>query len=518
MAGFNISELKFLHIDDFGSYRSMLKSILSSIGIVHMDDAKDAIDAMEKIKRQNYDVILCDYNLGDGQNGQQFLEEAMSRQLLPYGTIFIMITAENTADMVMAAVEYRPDAYLSKPFPKEILINRLEKLITKKEAFKAIYTAYNKKDYEQAINLCDQSMEKNPKLTVDIGKLKAEIAIKSKEFDLAESIYDKALSIRPFDWAQFGKGKVCFKKGDDLQAQKILENLIKQNKNYIEAYDILSLIYKNNKDMEKAQEILQTATKISPRAISRQQHLSQIAVENGDFKVAEKSLRSSIGLGKHSYLGKIEDHTDLTKLYIESGNTSKAVKVLNNAKKQYKKDSQSIFHTDVVDGMIQFKQGHEEKSREIFEKVIHSMPDDIHNLPKSLQDDIIANGELLNETEMVESLKEDIQNPGALSTDDRADKKNKYKYLLINGKGMREYKKQRIAAASKLFEQAAENLPDNISVNMNAAQTFIMFIKESTNSNPDIKQKIRHYLDISKQLDSHNEKYKKLEELYTGLK
>ncbi len=66
------------------------------MGASHLDDAKDAINAMAKIKSQHYDVILCDYNLGEGQNGQQFLEEAKSRNLLHYGTIFIMITAENT--------------------------------------------------------------------------------------------------------------------------------------------------------------------------------------------------------------------------------------------------------------------------------------------------------------------------------------------------------------------------------------------------------------------------------------
>ncbi|MFK5892507.1 MAG: response regulator [Pseudomonadota bacterium] len=517
MANFNISKFKFLHIDDFGNYRSMLKSILRSIGVIHMDDAKDAVDAMEKIKHQHYDVILCDYNLGDGQNGQQFLEEAMSRQLLPYGTIFIMITAENTMDMVMAAVEYRPDAYLSKPFPKEILIKRLEKLMAKKATFKPIYTAYNKQDYNTALNLCDQSMKEAPKLAIDLGKLKAEIALKAKDFDLAESIYNKALAIRPFDWAQYGKGKTLFEKGEHEQAQKILEVLIKENKNYIEAYDILAQIYKKNKDITKTQEVLQAATNISPRAISRQQHLSKIALENGDFTVAEKSLRSSINLGKHSYLGKMDDHTELTKLYLDNGKTNQAAKVINNAKKQYRKDSESLFHAQVMDSVIQFKLGNEEKSREIFENLILNMPDEIHSLPDSIQQDLISNGELLNENEMVQSLKDDIIQPNSTSSIDTEDQKNKYKYLLLNGKGMRLYNSNKISSSMPLFEEAAQQLPENISINMNAAQAIIMILKKSPNRHPEIKQKARLFLDISKKLDSSNDKYQKLEALYSGL-
>jgi len=518
MSSFNIEKLKFLHVDDFGNYRSMLKAILSSIGAQHMDDAKDAIDAMDKIQKHKYDVILCDYNLGEGQNGQQLLEEAMSRQLLPYGTIFIMITAENTVDMVMAAVEYRPDAYLSKPFPKEVLINRLEKLMEKKQAFKPVYTAYNRKNYSKAIELCDKTMKTHPKLALDLGKLKAEIAIKAKDFDLAESIYDKALDIRPFDWAQYGKGKTLFEKGQYDDAQDVLEDLVSENKNYIEAYDILTEIYKQSGDTDRVQSILQTATTLSPRAISRQQQLGHIAAENGDFKTAEKSLNSSIRLGKHSYLGKMDDHTTLTKLYIDNGQTSKAVKVLNNAKKEYKKDEQGLFHAEVMDSIVQFKQGNEGKAREIFENIIHTMHDEIHSLPESLQKDLISNAEILNENEMVESFKADIENPQASLSADKQKKKKMYKYLLINGKGMRLYKEKKIPAAAKLFDEAAENLPENISVNMNAAQAYIMVIKDSSSSNPPIKKKIRNYLDISKKLDSDNEKYQKLEVLYSGLK
>ncbi len=514
MPTFDIQKFKFLHIDDFGNYRSMLKAILASIGVSHVDDAKDAISAMEKIKANHYDVILCDYNLGDGQNGQQLLEEAMHRNLLPYGTIFIMVTAENTSDMVMAAVEFRPDAYLSKPFPKEILITRLEKLMLKKEAFKDIYKKYNNNNYEGALKLCDTSMSKHPRFAIDIGKLKAEIALKAKNYELAESIYNKALAIRPFDWAQYGKGKSLFEKGDYTSAKKILEKLIKNNKNYIEAYDILSKIFEQNNNTKKAQEILQTATHVSPRAISRQQNLAKIAVTNGDYPVAEKSLRSSISLGKHSYLGQINDHTSLTKLYLDNGENAKASKTINSAKKQFRKDRQSLFHAEVLDSMVQFELGNEEKSREMFENVILNMPKGIQELPESIQNDLLANGELLNEHEMVQSLKDDINNPDISHSDDI---KNRYKSLLLNGKGMRVYN-QKIADSVVLFEEAANSLPENISVNMNAAQAIIMMLKKMPSQHPELKEKARHYLDVSKNLDVTNKKYQQLETLYSGLK
>jgi len=142
MPRLDLAKLRFLLIDDFANYRSMLRSILASCGAVEIDDAKDAKEALNKVSYNKYDIILCDYNLGDGQNGQQLLEEIMHRHLIPYGTIYIMITAENTQSMVMAAVEYRPDGYLSKPFPKELLVKRLETLVENKSIMKDIYKAF----------------------------------------------------------------------------------------------------------------------------------------------------------------------------------------------------------------------------------------------------------------------------------------------------------------------------------------------------------------------------------------
>jgi DNA-binding response OmpR family regulator len=85
---------------------------------------------------QRYDIILCDYNLGQGKDGQQVLEEARFREFMSPSTIFVMITAENTMDMFMGVLEYSPDDYLIKPFTKEALGKKLRDLIRKKENLK----------------------------------------------------------------------------------------------------------------------------------------------------------------------------------------------------------------------------------------------------------------------------------------------------------------------------------------------------------------------------------------------
>ena len=236
----DLSKVKFLIIDDFANYRSMLHSILVSCGAQHIEDASNAADTLKMVTYNKFDVILCDYNLGDGQNGQQLLEEIMHRHLMPYGTIYIMITAENTQNMVMAAVEYRPDGYLNKPFPKELLLKRLDMLVQKKAIMKDIYRTYNKKDYQKALELADEKMAQHKKQALEIGKLKGEIALAANKLDIALEVYNKALSIRDFQWAMVGKARALLQNRNYAEAQTILEGVIKENKNYIEAYDLLA--------------------------------------------------------------------------------------------------------------------------------------------------------------------------------------------------------------------------------------------------------------------------------------
>jgi hypothetical protein len=40
------------------------------------------------------DVVLCDYNLGDGKNGQQVLEETRVRNLMLPSSVWLMVSAE----------------------------------------------------------------------------------------------------------------------------------------------------------------------------------------------------------------------------------------------------------------------------------------------------------------------------------------------------------------------------------------------------------------------------------------
>ncbi|MGE3774539.1 MAG: response regulator, partial [Gammaproteobacteria bacterium] len=90
----NIKDYRFLIIDDLREMRMTVRGMLDSLQVKVMHEAKSGDEALEILSKNPVDVVLCDYNLGEGRDGQQTLEEARGRNLLLPTAAWIMITAE----------------------------------------------------------------------------------------------------------------------------------------------------------------------------------------------------------------------------------------------------------------------------------------------------------------------------------------------------------------------------------------------------------------------------------------
>ncbi|MEY8263499.1 MAG: response regulator, partial [Bermanella sp.] len=67
---------RILAIDDLVESRSAMKKMLTILGAETVDVAMDGDEASDYILNNDYDLIISDYNLGRGRDGQQILEEA----------------------------------------------------------------------------------------------------------------------------------------------------------------------------------------------------------------------------------------------------------------------------------------------------------------------------------------------------------------------------------------------------------------------------------------------------------
>ncbi|RRQ21796.1 response regulator [Thiohalobacter thiocyanaticus] len=193
MALWNLKGRTILVVDDFPEMRSMLRSMLAMYGADTIEQARNGEEAIERMQARRFEIVLCDYNLGEGKDGQQVLEEAKHRDLLPYDTTFVMVTAENTSEMVMGALEYQPDAYLSKPVTKTVLQARLKKLLDKKVLLTPVARALAQQDYNRVIRLCDELIDQGSKFRYELLKLKTDMLLNIGEFDQAETLVGEIL-------------------------------------------------------------------------------------------------------------------------------------------------------------------------------------------------------------------------------------------------------------------------------------------------------------------------------------
>ncbi len=123
------------------------------MGVSSIDTAGNGSDALRLCKANAYDLILCDHNLGKGKTGQQVLEDLRYHRILDPLAVFILISAESSRSIVMAAYDYEPDEYLTKPITTRSLQRRLDRLMARRDKLGPIYKAIDAGDTDTAIAL-----------------------------------------------------------------------------------------------------------------------------------------------------------------------------------------------------------------------------------------------------------------------------------------------------------------------------------------------------------------------------
>ncbi|MDX8400310.1 MAG: response regulator, partial [Gallionellaceae bacterium] len=346
-----------LVIDDFESMRSMLSVFLKTMGVPSIDKVGTSKEALALLAAKKFDIVICDYNLGHGKNGQQILEEAKHKGYIGYSTVWMMVTAEKSMDMFMDAAETKPDDYLLKPITESLLEKRLSKLLEKKQAFEPIDRAIKSRNYMSAISLCDEQLKTPSTNTQEIQRIKSDMLIMTGDFTAAKAYFEKILLTRSTPWAKTGLGKVYFMTNEFARAKDIFQEVLDENHMYLEAADWLSKSLDALGDLSQAQSVLARAMTLSPNAHGRQKSLADAAYKNGALDVAQASYEKAIKLGEHSVHKSASSYSGLAKVLTIQDDPVEALRVLERSRGEFKDDPESALQTAVVEGMAYEKMG-----------------------------------------------------------------------------------------------------------------------------------------------------------------
>ncbi len=492
-----LSGKRVLAIDDMVESRSAMKKMLVILGATTVDVAMDGDEATRFIEENDYDLIISDYNLGRGRDGQQILEEARFTRRIRATCTFVMLTGENAMDMVMGAIEYEPDDYVTKPFTINVMRDRLTRILTVKEQLKPINDAIDLQARRQVLQLCDQYIKNKPRLKIRVERIKGRTLIGLKEYENAYKLYDSILKEREINWALLGKATCLFHLNKLAAAEKILLYTIKEHPKYVQCYDLLSKIHLKNKKLKDAQNALLSATQVSPKQVLRQMELGRIAYANKDFEVAEGAFRQSVKLARHSCYRSVKNYLFFAKSLqhkISPKNTREsragsgdALKTLDEAKTLYKENNDYVFEATVIESTTYTNQGKEADAKAAADKaeiLLHSINDPSSAMLLAMANTFIATKQHAKAQDLLAKVNSRKDLSRAEKRELERTKEEISELVVreytteINDKAIAFFERGQLSQAIELFDQATNYKEAGMAVLLNAIQVKVTYMDQ----------------------------------------
>ncbi|MCP5163292.1 MAG: tetratricopeptide repeat protein [Hahellaceae bacterium] len=507
---------RFLIVDELDSFRFSTKQGLMAMGIKLIDAVASAREALSAFQNLDYDVILCNYDLGKGRNGQELLEELRVRGQLKYTSLFFIISAEVAKDKVFGTIENEPDGYLVKPIPPAELGKRLAKSLEQKEALHSIDVAIDAGDLDTAIALCEARVAQKARYLLRVQKTLAWLYEKHGQPEAAAAIYKEIMLGYNYDWARFELARLTHARGDLDEAKILLEPLLVVESHHFQAYDLMARIHDMEGDTAKALQVLETAVSLSPNSVKRQKSLAEVASKLSENGRALEAFRKMIKLGEQSvhdqpdnYLGYARFLAGLSfdDLSAEGKQFAReAIGVLDKAHRKYGDDNNVEAKSKVLEARVYIGQHNEEAANRALASAIRHC-DEGHVAEQTtlfVAENLYAMNKgddadrLLTQMADLSGNDDDASEQAITSMLSAKAQQERKEAALLNRQGITLYGKGELNAAIELFEKALELTPRHISLNLNLAQVLIKRLQKQGKTAYDIKncesclQRARH--------------------------
>ncbi|NRR34253.1 response regulator [Oxalobacteraceae bacterium] len=322
-----------LLIEPHQGMRASLHNMLNLCGLARIDDAPNSGQAIRQLGSQSYDLILCEYELEGGQDGQQMLEDLRHHRLMHASTMFFMVTGEGQFNKVISAAELAPTDYILKPFAADRILERIGRALERRNALMPVYQLVDQGDQRGAIAACVSGAARLPRYEVDFLRLRAEQHLLLGQAAEAEPIYQHLYQQRAIPWARLGQAKTLALRGRHAEAQAMLEALLVQQHHFLDAYDWLARCHEAQDQLDAAQQVLLKAATLSPHAVRRLRRLGEVALQAGDAATAEWAFRQVLAKTRYSEFRDPQDHARLVQALVQLGDPVQAAAVLRDLEK-----------------------------------------------------------------------------------------------------------------------------------------------------------------------------------------
>lgn len=316
----DVSNARALVIEGNPGMRSMLAAQLRDFGVKTVVQCGRIADARRALEYQRFDFVLCELHFHDeNASGQDLLDDLRRNQLLPFSTVFVMITGEATYTRVAEAAESALDGYLLKPHKPSQLSERLQQARLRKVALQGIFTAIEENDFEQAARLCVARFEDRAPFWLYAARIGAELLLRTDQPAEARKLYEAVIQAKTLPWARLGVARSMLDGGQVTAAVSTLENLIAGDPSFADAYDVMGRAQFELGKFDEALATYKIAHQLTPASIGRLQNVGIMSFYAGDLAGAEAALRRTCLLGLDSKLFDCQTLVLMAFVHFESG-------------------------------------------------------------------------------------------------------------------------------------------------------------------------------------------------------
>jgi CheY-like chemotaxis protein len=366
----SLSQKRVLIVDRHAPARDSLRQLLAALGVTSVHGAGNSAEVIRQVKSNRFDIILSDFVLDDGRDGQQLLEELRHAQLISLSAVYMIITSERGYTNVVSLAELVPDDYLIKPFTSEQLQARLIKAIYKKHVLSKIYDGIERGALNEAVIACDRVIEQQPSYFYDALRFKGDLLNLQGRTREAEEVFRLVLQSRFVPWAKMGLATALRDRGALDEAEQLAEQVTSEAPDYLSAYDFLASVHEAQGRLADAQRSLQRGADASPHNTVRQRMVGDVATRNKDFLAAEKAYGRVMQRNRGSSLRNVDDFANLSRVLVERGDVAASRRIAAEMKREWRGDRQAELAALITESLCLNADGLPEKAKALVDQAL----------------------------------------------------------------------------------------------------------------------------------------------------
>jgi tetratricopeptide (TPR) repeat protein len=429
----------------------------------------------------------------------------------------------------MGTVEHQPDDYLAKPLAQALLAKRIERHLLRRQVLRSIDYTVSLGAYEKAVELCDQFIAKGVGNFDELMRLKLDYCLRLGRYEQAEEVCGQALERHPVAWALTGVGRVRMAQGELTQARESLQEALEEHPAYMEAYDLLADVLVRLDQAPQAQELLDKAIELSPNSITRQRRLGEVAYSIGDAETAERAYKKAAALGKGSVLRSHSDYAHLAKVQAARGASELTIQqTLGDMRKETRGRGEARVEAALAEAAVYRQLGQEEQADKAYNQARATYDELEGNVAARLALELGQEALALGDAEQgMATIQQAVKNhhddadvlrqaqaifaeSGMEAEGDRTIKALTQEVRDKNNRGVALAKKGQLQESARFFEAALKELSMNVTVNLNAAQVYLMLAKQGIDYDNSLGQ-AESCLERVQRLDPQNTKLHSLQ-------